>query len=167
MKRIIAPFVTGFGAGVFKIVPIIKGLSCCLIIPAAAFFALFLDQKANNNYEKIPVSKAIVFGLLTGLFAAVFGTSIDLVVTFITKSNEVVTNLPQIQEMLGGMPANSIVKEVIDIYAQIARDITATGFSGVYAVLIFGGSLLTDPIFGMIGGLIGMQVLNSKNIEKK
>ncbi|MBI9072238.1 MAG: hypothetical protein JEY94_11610 [Melioribacteraceae bacterium] len=167
MKKTIAAFVTGFGAGVLKIVPIIKGLSCCLVIPAAAFFALLLDQKANNNYAKIRVSKAILFGLLTGLFAAVFGTSLDLIITYITKSNEVVTNLPQIQEMLGGMPANSIVKEVIDIYAQIAKDITATGFSGLYAVFIFGGSLLTDPIFGMVGGLIGMQILNSKNIEKK
>ena len=90
----------GFGAGVIQVVPIAKSFSWCLIVPVAAFLALLLDQKSNSSYERINVSKAVMIGLLTGFWAALFGSFFDVFITFITKSNDIIGAYMQINKMI-------------------------------------------------------------------
>jgi hypothetical protein len=78
LKKYLSAFVCGFGAGVLQIVPVAKSFSCCLIIPAAAFLALVLEQKSTNNFTRILPGKAILIGLVTGLYAAIFGSFFDI-----------------------------------------------------------------------------------------
>ncbi|MGQ9644733.1 MAG: hypothetical protein ACUVT3_12820, partial [Ignavibacterium sp.] len=78
MKKYLPTFITGFAASVLSIVPGIKSFSCCLIVPGAAILALILDQKVNKSSERIRINKAIMFGLMTGLFATFFITALDV-----------------------------------------------------------------------------------------
>jgi len=164
LKKYISAFVAGFGAGVLQVIPVAKSFSCCLIIPAAAFIALFLDQKANKDTSQIDFSKAAIFGLLTGLWAAVFGTTFDLLITFITRSNDIVSGYGQLQTVLNNLPFDDTLKKDISLLTnQIVEDIQSTGFSILYSFSVIVNNLFINTVFGFIGGLIGMQILNSRN----
>ena len=166
MKKYLSAFVCGFGAGVMQVVPVAKSFSCCLIIPAAAFLALTLEQKSTNNYERIMPGKAILVGLATGLYAAVFGSFFDLLITFITKNNDIVATFPEFQKMITDFPialSQEMVDEILNLMRTIRDEIVDTGFSLFYAVSVFFSNLFIDTIFGMIGGLVGAQIINNRN----
>jgi hypothetical protein len=48
----------------------------------------------------------------------------------------------------------------------MATDIKQTGFSALYAVMITISNFFIHSIFGMLGGLLGMAVLNKSNRPK-
>lgn len=164
MNKYISAFVVGFGAGVLQVVPVAKSFSCCLIIPAAAVIALILDQKATKDTSPIPFSKAAIFGILTGLWAALFGTSFDVLITFITKNNDVIAAYGELQNVLSNFPFDdALKKEVSGLLNMVIEDIKATGFSMLYTFSVLVNNLVVDIIFGFIGALVGMQILNSRN----
>lgn len=166
MKKYLSPIVCGFGAGVLMIAPLIKTFTCCLIIPAAALFSILLDQKANPTGEKITVQKGLVFGLLTGLFAALFGTFFEILITFITHSNDLTENYEYIIEAWKAIPDDAMLKAMTDLFQGIIQDIETTGFSLIYSLLLFANHFFTGLIFGLLGGLLGMKIGNT-NLEKQ
>lgn len=164
MKKYISPVVCGFAAGVLQVVPLIKSFSCCLILPAAAFFALLLDQKATKSTERIQMSKALLFGLYTGLVAAFFGTIFEIMITFITRQNDIIIAFPEMQRMVEGFPLSPEIKnEVMSIFQTVRKELMDTGFSWIYTISILFNNFFINSIFGIIGGLIGAQIINSKN----
>ncbi len=166
-KKYISPLVVGLGAGVLTIVPVIKSLGCCLLIPIAAFLSLMLEQKASNDYSKLEIKKGIVFGLLTGLTAAIFGTTFDFIITLITHTNDLVIAFPELLETLNNFPINEATREeVISLLAEVVESIKNYGFSPLYSLSFLFNNLFTNSIFGMLGGIIGVQILNSRN-EKR
>ncbi|KAF0150890.1 MAG: hypothetical protein FD143_2474 [Ignavibacteria bacterium] len=164
MKKFISPAVCGFAAGVLQVVPLIKSFACCLIIPGAAFLSLWLDQKASKSTNKIPMKKALVFGLFTGLTAAFFGTVFEVFVTFITRQNDVIVAFPELQRMIADFPLSPELKnQVMEIFQTVRKELMETGFSWLYTFTILFNNLIVNSIFGIVGGLIGAQILNSKN----
>ncbi len=162
MKKYLPALVAGFGAGVLQIVPIAKNLTCCLIVPAAVVIALVLDRKANNDHSPIISSKAVAIGALTGLFAALFGTFFEVLVTFITKHNDIVNAVSEFRNMFQGFMDEEVVDQAMGMLYGMVEDIQTSGFSFMYAVMILFGNLFVNIIFGIIGGLIGMQILNAR-----
>ncbi len=162
MKKIFPSLVSGFAASVLTTIPMLKSFSCCLILPGAAILALFLDRKINRNLEKITIKKALLFGFLTGLFATFFITSLDLLITFITKSNDLIYSLPQTEVMMRQWNLGPLFDESLKIIKQMATDIQTTGFSALYAIMIFFSNFISNSIFGMIGGALGMAILNRR-----
>ncbi|MFO7524307.1 MAG: DUF4199 domain-containing protein [Ignavibacteriaceae bacterium] len=162
MKKFFPSLVSGFVASVFSIIPLLKSFSCCLLVPAAAVLALFLDRRINNNLEKITIKKALLFGFLTGIFAAFFITSFDLLMTYLTKTNDLITSLPQTEVMLNDWNLGPMMEQSITMLKQMADEINSTGFSMLYAFMILFSNLISNTIFGMIGGALGMVILNKK-----
>jgi len=164
LKKYISPIVCGFAAGVLQVVPIIKSFTCCLIIPGAAFVSLWLDQKASKSTSKITMKRAFGFGLLTGLTAALFGTIFEVFVTFITRQNDVIIAFPELQRLMESFPLGPEVKsQVMGIFQTIRKELMETGFSWLYTISILFNNVLVNSVFGIVGGLIGAQILNSKN----
>lgn len=166
MKKFLPAFICGFVAGVLNIVPIVKSFSCCLIIPAAAIFSLILYQRALNNFSPIKAGDAALFGLLTGLFSAFFGSVLDILIIFITRTNEIAESLAEVEKMIDDLPSSPIWKEVMDLMYRISDDINKYGFSFIYFISVFVSSTIVNSIFGIAGGLIGMQILNNRNKNK-
>lgn len=166
-KKYISPLVVGLGAGVLLIVPVIKGLGCCLLIPVAAFISLLLDQKANNDYSKLEIKKGVVFGLITGLTAAIFGTTFDFIITLLTHTNDLVVAFPQLLETLDSFPIDDAMREeVISLLSEVVESIKNYGFSPLYTLSVLFNNLFSNSIFGILGGIIGVQILNSKNQKR-
>ena len=164
MKKYLPVLVTGFAAGVLHIVPIVKGLTCCLVVPVAAYFSIVLYQKSNNNFEQIDLKKGAIFGLLTGIIAAFFGSFFDIALTLITKNNDILNSFNQLTETIDMFPFPQETKdEVLNLMQTVVTSIRETGFSLLYSTSIFVNNLIVNPIFGLIGGLVGTKILNSKN----
>jgi hypothetical protein len=163
-NKYISPLVVGFGAGILSIVPGIKSFGCCLLIPVAAFVALFLDQKANNDYSKLEIKQGVIFGLLTGIYAALFGTIFDFFITFITKNNDIVATYSELQKVITQFPISDELKDnVMSMLGGVVESIRTTGISLVYTFSVLVNNLILNSIFGMLGGIIGVQILNSRN----
>ncbi len=167
MKKYLSALVVGFGAGVIQVVPVAKSFSCCLILPVAAFLALQLEQKSKGDYSQISFGKAATISLLTGFWAAIFGTFFDVFITFITHNNDIVAAYGELQNFLSTLPLTSDVKqEVAKLFSGIVTEITETGFSFLYTFSALINNLILDTIFAFIGGIIGMRILNSRNANR-
>lgn len=165
-KQYIAPLVCGFGAAVLSIVPGLKQVACCLVVPLAAFFSLYLDNKVNKINIPISSRKAITFGLLTGLFAALFATSFDMILTFLTRANEFLETLPDTEALIREYSLGPFIEETLKALRLMAKDIQNTGFSALYFIAILFSNLLTNTIFGLIGSLLGMNYLNKRGMKE-
>lgn len=164
MKKYISPFICGFGAAVLQVVPLIKSFSCCLIIPFAAFISLSLDQKANKDYSKILMSKAFTFGIVIGLTSALFSTFFEILITAITKTNDLITTLPELYKMIENFPLEqTIKKEVIALFESVKNDLINYGFSWFYTITISLNNILVNTVFGIVGSLISASILNKRN----
>ncbi|MCX7797327.1 MAG: hypothetical protein N2249_01740 [Melioribacter sp.] len=163
MRKYISSFVCGFSAGVLQIVPIIKNFTCCLIVPAASYIALTLDRKARNIVDKVSMKQSFMIGLMTGIYASIFGSLFDILITFITKTNDVVVAFPELQRMVNNFPVdNEIKRNIINLFQNIRNDILEYGFSWLYSISVIINNFFINSIFGIIGGLISGQIINSR-----
>ncbi|MFA3781561.1 hypothetical protein ABRY23_00685 [Melioribacteraceae bacterium 4301-Me] len=163
MKKYISSFVCGFGAGVLQIVPIAKSFSCCLILPVASFIAIVLDRKANKLSDKVPLKKALIIGLLTGIYAAIFGSIFDLTITMITKNNDLIAAFPELQRLVNNFPIDNNLKEqVLNLFQKVREEILVYGFSWLYTLSVIVNNFIINTIFGAIGGMTSAQIINSR-----
>lgn len=163
MKKFLPSLVSGFGAGVLSVVPIIKTFACCLIIPAAATLSILLYQRAENVDEKIETGKAIFLGVFTGIFAALFATTFEVVITLFTKQNDLIAAFGNMQQMINSFPLDDQLKqEVIDLINMVVTELKTTGFSVIYSFTLLFNNLVINSIFGLAGGVIGLQIINAK-----
>jgi hypothetical protein len=162
-NKYLPSIVTGFGAAVLSTIPGIKNLNCCLIIPAAAFLSLYLYHKSTGNDSPIKLNKALSYGLITGLIAALFSSLFDILITFITHSNDLVVGLEQTEEMMNELKLGALMDASMEIMRTMVNEIEVTGFSALYTVMITISNFFIFSIFGMLGGLLGMAVLNKRN----
>ena len=162
-NKYLPSIVTGFGAAVLSTIPGIKNLNCCLIIPAAAFLSLYLYHKSTGDDSPIKLNKALSYGLITGLIAALFSSLFDILITFITHSNDLVAGLEQTEDMMHELKLGALMDASMEIMRTMVNEIEATGFSALYTVMITISNFFIFSIFGMLGGLLGMAVLNKRN----
>lgn len=163
MKKYISAFISGFGAGVLQIVPTVKNFSCCLIIPVASYIAIILERRASGSTERMSTKRGLMIGLVTGLYAALFGSLFEILITFITHSNDFIFAFSELQKAMNQIPLDeTLKKEVLTMIGKVAQDIQSTGFSVLYTFSIIINNFIINPIFGMIGGIISVQIINSR-----
>jgi len=164
LKKYLPAIVAGFGAGVLHVVPIAKSLTCCLVVPLAAIAAIMLDQKANKSDDEISIKHGAMLGLMTGIIAALFGSFFDVFITFVTKSNDILSAFNELSQVIDSFPVPSDVKEeALQLMRSVANSISENGFSGLYTFSIIINNIIVDSIFGLIGGIVGTKILNAKN----
>jgi hypothetical protein len=162
LKKYLPGLVCGFGAAVFLTIPGLKGLGCCLIVPVSSLLSVILFKRTDNSVLKIDAVTAVGFGFVTGIVAAFFASFFDILMTFITRSNEFVTAIPQMESWFKNLMAGPVVDEFLKIYKKMAAEITTTGFSPAYAIFVLAGNLISFSVFGILGGLTGMLFVNKK-----
>lgn len=164
-SKYISPLVCGFGASVLTVVPGLKEIGCCLIIPAASGLSLLLYQKSIGSKELISVKQALLFGILTGIYYAVFATGFEIFFTALFHSNDFVKSLPQVESSFQNFIPKDLTDAVFKIYKKMAHDIQTSGFSLTYTIYFFIATSITSLIFGVVGGLVGMAFINKRNRE--
>lgn len=156
--------VCGFSAAVISTIPGIKSIGCCLIVPAAAWFSLVLNHKINKALPPVTPQDAFFFGILTGVFAAIFSTGFDILITFIMHTNDFVQSLPQTETIVRQWNLGDIWNRTQLLLKKMSADIQSNGFSLLYTIAILFSNLIIDMVFGTIGGLLGMMIQNKKKM---
>lgn len=162
-KKYLPAILCGFGGAVLLTVPGLKSVGCCLIVLIAAIMTLVVDRRMNFTSDPISTGNAVIWGLKTGLFLALFTTLFDVLVTYFVRSNELTQTLPQSEQMLRDLNLGPIVDETMQIMRHMSDEITTKGFSAVYTFGMLFSNLIVHTIFGMLGGLLGMVILNRRN----
>jgi hypothetical protein len=165
-NRYLPSVIAGFGASVLSTVPGVKSFSCCLIIPAAAYLSLYLYNRSTNNNSLIKLNRALSFGLTTGLVAAIFTTFFDLLISYITHTNDLISGLPYSKDFMNQFNLGPLMEASVKLIENMAKEIERNGFSALYTVMISISNTLIFSVFGMLGGLLGMAILNKKNRRK-
>ena len=169
-NKYLPSLVTGFAAAVLVSIPLLKHVGCCVIVPFAAVYALILDVKLNKAELPIKGIEAFLFGIFTGLWAAIFSALFETIITLFTHNNDFVQELPGIENVLRNQaPASfkQFIDQAIQIYRHMAVEIKTTGFSALYTFAILATNIVIDIIFGIIGGFIGMNYLNKRDKLKQ
>jgi len=161
-KFYLPSLVAGFGAAALSTVPGVKAVGCCIVVPLAVFTALLLFRKSLNDNQNLSVKTSISIGLLTGLFAALFSTFFEFIITLFTHSNDFVQTLPQTVQVLDDLKLGEAAKQTVSLMNSMANQITSTGFSLLYTVFVLFSNLVVDSIFGMVGGLLGRVIVNRR-----
>ena len=86
-NKYLPSLVTGFAAAVLVSIPLLKHVGCCVIVPFAAVYALILDVKLNKAELPIKGMEAFLFGIFTGLWAAIFSALFETIITLFTHRN--------------------------------------------------------------------------------
>ncbi|GAB4295221.1 MAG: hypothetical protein Kow0098_17380 [Ignavibacteriaceae bacterium] len=162
-KKIQAALLCGFGAAVLTTVPGLKSFGCCLIIPLAGAISVVLYLKMNRE-EILPIETktVIILGLLTGIISAVFATSTEVLITFITKTNDFVESLPASQQMLRELNLGTLAEDSLKMMNAIAEDIRNKGFSFFYTFAVLTSNTIVNTIFSILGAVIGMIFINRR-----
>ena len=146
-NKYLPSLVTGFAAAVLVSIPLLKHVGCCVIVPFAAVYALILDVKLNKAELPIKGMEAFLFGIFTGLWAAIFSALFETIITLFTHNNDFVQELPGIENVLRNQaPASfkQFIDQAIQIYRHMAIEIKTTGFSALYTFAILGTNIIID-----------------------
>ena len=127
---------------------------CCAGVMLGGFMAVFFYK--NDLREGMPPlenSDALALGALAGLFGAVIGTILAAGIVAIVGNvaGEAIVN------MMEGMFGDQMPPEALEGMRQGMEE------SGL-SVMNFVFALIIDPLFGLIGGLIGYQVFKPKAV---
>ena len=162
-KKFLPGLVCGFGAAVLTTIPGVQTIACCLLVPIASVISIFLYKKSQPGLLKIQTGTGILLGLLTAVFAALFASGFEIIITYITRTSDLVTTMPQAEKVVKDMNLGPAAEESMEVLKQMVSEIQSKGFSFLYAFLITTTNLITYSIFGMLGGLIGTAVINKRN----
>jgi Na+-driven multidrug efflux pump len=155
----------GFAVGVISFVPGIKNLSCCFLVPVAAFFAVYLYRRSTNT-DYTEFKEAVIIGLLTGIISAFFSTGFEILSTFIARTNDFVKTLPQVEATLRNWDMGSFYENSFELLRRISREIRETGFSLLYSVFLLLTNLIVNPVFALLGAVTAKVFFNWR-AEKK
>ena len=162
-KKYLPALVCGFGASVLTTIPGLEIIACCLLVPVASIIAVRLYNKTSHEMLKLHTGTGVIIGLLTGLFAAGFASVFEVIITYITKTNDLVAGYPQAEQVIRDLNLGDAAKESLELLKTMISDIKTKGFSILYTAIIAFSNLLTYSIFGMLGGVIGTALINRKN----
>ena len=162
-KKYLSALVCGFGAAVLTTIPGIQSVACCLLIPIASVISIFLYKKSQHNLLKISTGTGILLGFLTAVFAAVFASGFEIIITYLTKTSDLVASMPQAEKVVKDMNLGPAAEQSIEVLKQMVREIQSKGFSFLYVFLITTTNLITYSIFGMLGGVIGTAIINKRH----
>jgi hypothetical protein len=163
LKKLLPAIVAGLVIGIVEIIPFIKSLTCCILVPFAVYYAMNLEVKGNKKATPFTLAEGIRLGILTGIFGAFFAVFLDSFLTFILRSNDFVAAFPQMEAFIQsfGVPEQT-KKEVLAMLQSIVEEIKTTGISIVYSFSMLISNLIFNTILGLLGGLIGVKFINKK-----
>jgi len=147
----------GVALGVLSALPVIGAFNCicCAWAVAGGLFAAYLCVK--DSPVAVTLGGGAGLGLLAGAIGAVVNLLFSLPLQFLLNRD----GDAEVSQFLQGMLANA--KDVPPEVRQAVEDLASRGDLGTMT-LVFGflGNLVLFPLFGMVGGAIGVAVFEKR-----
>jgi hypothetical protein len=128
---------------------------CCAGVLLGGFLAVFFYQKDLTAQTPLTNSDALQLGALAGVFGAIIGTVLSAMVMalFGNVTSQIVLDI--IRGFEDKMPPGTM--------EQIEQSMSQSSELGIMGIMMaFFTSIIVDPLFGLLGGLIGYSVYKPK-----
>jgi hypothetical protein len=135
------------------VISIINCFCCAGILLGGFLSVMFYKNELTPTMPPLSNSDCLQLGAIAGVFGAITGTILH-VITLLAVGDMTSGLLMNIFENLKMPP------EVMDQMKE--RMAESSQLAGLSTLISFGTSLLIDPLFGLLGGLIGYNVYKSK-----
>ncbi len=138
----------GIAEGVASSIPFLNILNipCCLLVVGGGVLAAYLYMKDALPSAQAPLGDGLKLGLLAGLIGAVVFALISIPMALLIPD-------------LATWPFPSEAPENVDLPPEVVSMLSSPVPLAIFLGLI---SLIIDPIFCGLGGLIGVAIFNKK-----
>lgn len=132
---------------------------CCAGIIAGGFVGVYTYWKQlQNTGIMLNTKDGGMIGILCGILSAIFVTGFGVLISLFSDINPMIDVIKAFDEMGVQMPP-----EIIQYLEKFSDEFNQHGFSPTITVFSFICNLIIYPLFGSIGSLIGVSILNKKN----
>lgn len=162
--------ISGVVIGVVSAIPGINFINCCCcagVILGGVLAVYLYRQEFTPEMQPMESSDAVILGVASGVVAAFAGTLLGLLIMVafgdiaVTMIRSLLESLVERMEQNGGIPPETIDQLKNEIERSLTQSKT---ISGVLIDLF--ASLIIDPLFAMLGALIGYAFFKPKRIPE-
>lgn len=157
-KKFLPALYGGIIMGAISGLPFLSLVNCCCcagVMFGGLMSVFFYKKDLTASMPPLSSTDALQLGALAGVFGAIVGTLLNGL-TLASVGNVGGETAMEILRSLG----DQIPPEVLD---QIESRLKDSGtFTGLALITQFFWSIIVDPLFGLIGGLIGYSVFKPK-----
>ncbi|MDD5360671.1 MAG: DUF4199 family protein [Ignavibacteria bacterium] len=143
-----------------SVLPLINfiNLFFCAGIMIGGYFGViaYFRQTAGTDHV-MTYRDGVLTGILSGILSAVVVSGINIIVLMYSKSNPVTESLGMLGELGKNLPP-----EVNTQMNKLAEEFNKYGYSPTLAIFTFVSNIVIYPLFGAIGALIGMAVIEKR-----
>jgi hypothetical protein len=152
----------GIVMGVISGLPFLNMLNCfcCAGVLLGGFLSVFFYTKdLTPAMSPLTSNDSILLGALAGVFGAIIGTALNAIM-LLSVGNVAGEALAEI--LMGVFESMNIAGQLPPEAIEQLESLKDVGFSGVAIIMNFVQSIIIDPLFGLLGGLIGYAVFKPK-----
>ncbi|MEO8447431.1 MAG: hypothetical protein ABI528_08045 [bacterium] len=161
----ITPIIAGTAVmTLLAVIPVLSliNIFCCAGIIAGGFVGVYTYWKQLQPSGMTLTSKdGGMIGILCGILSAVFVTGFGVLISLFSDSNPMLEIMKGFDEMGFQVPP-----EMTTYIDKFSNEFTEHGFSPTITIFSFISNLILYPLFGSIGAILGVTILNKKSIPK-
>jgi len=143
--------------------------ACCAGIMLGGLASVyFYLQQLPPDEPPLESKHGLILGAFAGIFGAIFETLITvLIIKFLSKGYfdqiyiEIEKNISDLESQ--GQDVPQLLNEIQNVIVNLTQEIGEKGFSLVLTILMLAFNTIKDVIFGLVGGLIGVALLQKKS----
>jgi hypothetical protein len=143
-----------------SVLPLINFINlffCAGIVIGGYFGAIAYYRQTMGTDHVMTYRDGVLTGILSGILSAVIVSGINIIVLMYSKSNPVSESLSMLGEFGKNLPP-----EVNTQMNKLAEEFNKYGYSPTLAIFTFLSNIVIYPLFGTIGALIGMAVIEKR-----
>jgi hypothetical protein len=143
--------------------------ACCAGIMIGGFSAVYfyLKEMPREN-QPLEAKYGLILGAFSGIFGAIFETLATVIMIKLFSSGYFEGIFAELQRSIdelesSGQQVPSLLYQMQTSFGALIDEIKATGFSLVLTFFMLVFNTFKDVLFGLLGGLIGVSVLQRKS----
>lgn len=135
---------------------------CCAGILLGGFTGVYIYKKQLiKSGSTLNAKDGGMIGLLSGFLSAIIVSVFGVMISLFSQSNPVLEFLNTLQD------AGITIPDEMNVHLEsISNDFNQKGYSLTFILISFISNIIIFPLFGSIGALIGVSVLN-KNTSRQ
>ncbi len=141
---------------IFPFINFINLFFCSGIILGGIVGVFIYNKQIAGTQLKLTFKDGVMIGILCGILSGVLVSSFNFIFMLMSKHNP-------IDETLNLLKDFSLPPEIVVQMNKFSDEFNNYGFSPTISIVSLLSNLIIYPLFGMIGAVIGVTIINKKN----
>lgn len=121
--------------------------------------AFIYNKQIENSQTNLTTKDGVIIGILCGILSGILVSAFNFAFMLMSKQNPV-------DETLSFLKDVSLPPEVMVQMNKFSDEFNKYGFSPTISVVSLFSNLVIYPLFGMIGAVLGVTIINKKKQNK-